>query len=234
MRPSARRATRSTDDLGDLLAERRRLDRILAAPPADPAIEDEALTERRDRALGEIRDAERQLDAVGPLRLRERVGRADPARVVAENRVERAHTALQRIDEAIAQIDGQRAAFASFEEQHRSDIERREALDQLIDAKLSVHLAQIGRHPPGYLTRVLGPIPDRKEAAAWWWREVAKIETYRIEAGVTTTDTLLGAHPDDPDLAADYQRIVHDARFASRELNPPSEHTLGRSLGLGR
>ena len=222
--------SRNTADLADLLVERRRLDRILAAAPPDPAIEHEALTERRHLALGEVQTADQQLEMIGPLRLRERVGRTDPARVVAENRVERAHAALQRIDRALAHLDEQQVVFAAFEERHRAELDRRQELDRLIDAKLSVHLGQIGRQPPAYLTRVLGPIPDRKEAAAWWWREVAKIETYRIEAGVTATDTALGAHPDDPDLAADYQRVLQDARFAGRELAPQRE----RSLGLGR
>ena len=222
--------SRNTADLADLLVDRRRLDRILAAAPPDPAIEHEALTERRHLALGEVQTADQQLEMIGPLRLRERVGRTDPARVVAENRVERAHAALQRIDRALAHLDEQQVVFAAFEERHRAELDRRQELDRLIDAKLSVHLGQIGRQPPAYLTRVLGPIPDRKEAAAWWWREVAKIETYRIEAGVTATDTALGAHPDDPDLAADYQRVLQDARFAGRELAPQRE----RSLGLGR
>ena len=74
---------------------------------------------------------------------------------------------------------------------------------------------------------MLGPIPDQKETAAWWWREVTKIETYRLEAGVTTTDDLLGPVPADPHLAARHQAVLSDARYAHRELVTTRERSLG-------
>ena len=223
--------TQSTvEALRALLVERRDLDRALAASPPDPTIDRQALHERRTMAADECWRAEEQLAAIGPPRLRERVGRPDPARAVAAVRVERANQAVERIDHALAQLDHQTDARADFEARHKVEIERRADLDRLVDAKLSVHLGQIGRQPPEYLTRVFGPIPDRKETARWWWREVAKAETYRIEAGVTATDNLLGPYPEDPDLTEAYSRLSSDARYAHRELVPHPE----RSRGLGR
>lgn len=218
------------DQLQALLTERRRLACVLAGRPADPTVDIEALGARRAAAAAAVEQAEQRHTALGPVSLRERLGRPNPDRVIAEARLARVHETLGRLDAELEALRALGERRARFDAAHQPELARQAGLGRRIDAKLAVHLREVGRQPPAHLTRVLGPIPDEPDLAAWWWRETEAIETYRLEAGVTATDTLLGDCPADPDLAAEHRAITDAARFAHQTLRPAPS----RPRGLGR
>jgi conjugative relaxase-like TrwC/TraI family protein len=216
--------------LGELIAERNVLRRLLTRAGPDPSADLKALTDRRAEAAAHLRRKRDELDELRSTS-RHRLRRLKPNLMFAESAFSYATGVVERIDAECRRVQERVAARIRFLDSHIDDIQQLDRIERAIDTALDGRLADIGRRPPRYLTDTLGPIPEETPKRNIWWSTARAVELYRAAAGVTDL-TPLGSGPTDPNtlnewLAADDRlrragRVFHANRRLVAEAAPVS------------
>jgi conjugative relaxase-like TrwC/TraI family protein len=202
-------------------------DALERSRPPDPRPQIAHLRDDRrslERALGaeaarQLRQAER-LDQLG-LRLLTRTGREEGRQLRSE--IERSEQAQERLRAQKAGVARTLAALQPALE-HRERWERdlapalsgrAEVLEGELARRVAARLLGIQHKPPVYLTKALGPRPDRGRGQERWRQGSAAIEGYRERHGMTDPQRALGPEPEErlaPGDRRSVERTVEDAR----------------------
>ena len=228
--------------LTELFAERDRLIGVLAAGGPDPAADLEALQRRRDELLDSLRyQKERLANAEARLGRWRRHRWQDPQHAHATVAISSCERNIDSVNSEIEAANARGIERRRFLDDHTEDRTQLDQIEKTIEAGLSLRLGHIGRNPPGYLTSVVGPIPDSRSNSSAWWAAARQVETYRARFDITDQTTALGPAPRearrvlewfelDKQLRSVADRLGHNHR--SRRLEHGREQHAELDIGL--
>jgi conjugative relaxase-like TrwC/TraI family protein len=181
----------------DLIAEQRRLRAVLAKAPADRRHDVEALRAGREQLRAELAHIERRrTDLANATRTwRERRRGPDPEQLHLDAQRQTARARLADVDADLDAATASTAARAAFEHGHTDTRRQAAAIAAVLHDRVHRSICQAAHDPPGYLTRTLGPVPGDQPGYQRWLDAATRIETYRLEHGVTDKRSALGPEP---------------------------------------
>jgi conjugative relaxase-like TrwC/TraI family protein len=212
--------------VGELRAERDRLQALLDQAPQDRTRELDRASARRaeaDEALAQLTaTGDPQRRAGKMLRLPWRAGPTvtDPAALLAHQQADRAAKAELRLRRHQQRRSGWLETNAHLGPAYRQVV--RELAWQRRVGGLAADLEQ-----PGYLRAVLGPVPESTRGRRAWRQAAAAIEDYRRAYNVTDSERALGPQPRQPGQRAAWrsaQQAVERVHGKQRTTQRTGDH----------
>jgi hypothetical protein len=218
--------------LTELFAERDRLIGALAAGGPDPAADIEALQRRRDELLDSLRyQKERLANAEARLGRWRRHRWQDPEHAHATVAINSLSRNIDCVNSEIEAAKARGVERRRFLDDHTEDRTQLDQIEKTIEAGLFLRLGQIGRNPPGYLTSVVGPIPDSRTNSSAWWSAARQVETYRARFDITDQTAALGPAPREASRILEWFELDKQLRSVADRLGHTQQ---SRRLEHGR
>lgn len=232
----------------DLVAERRRIQGLLAEAPPDRSADLAALAESRREVEGQLKKQQR---TVAHLECRKRPRKQrrlpDVDLMTAKHNLGHFERQADRLDSEIAVLHSSQHRRASHLVAHRVEQVEFEAIGDVLQERLRQQTNRVVQDPPTYITKSLGHRPTDRAADRNWVRAVVEVERYRLEHDVTDGRTTIGPEPADSksyeawcraaDAIADATSVHAAAGVAVRArqpaVQPRIESIQGPSLDIG-
>jgi conjugative relaxase-like TrwC/TraI family protein len=220
-------------DIADLVTERHRLRRLLAACPPDRTPDIAALTARRQQVAGDIEPLVYRHNELADRKLRGPATRTEMRNL--------RHTISERsagLDRIATELNAARSAMSErekFQTDHAHDTGLLDAVEYELDRHINHRVAQQMADPSDYHLRILGPVPTNPDAQAAWKRGATILETHYLGADTDPTipprPTLLG-HTAVAEMRAQLEimAIPTQPELPSLAIERNLERDLGRDL----
>lgn len=162
----------------DLVAEHRRLTRVLATCPADRTTDTEALDRRREQIETDLEPLVERHNQLADRKLKGPNARTE-LRDLRDRIGERA-AALDRIDTELGDARSSIKARQTFTTEHAGDYHRLDAVRRELDREIDRRVEALAVEPGDYERRVLGRVPHDPGKLDIWKRGARILEEHHI------------------------------------------------------
>lgn len=226
----------------DLLTERQRLRAVLDEAPPDRSADLAALAESRRDMQSKLCDSRIN---VATLECRRRPFRdrhkPDVDLLNARHNLGYFTRQADKLDAEIIRLETSQHRRHSHLAAHDTEQHKIDAIDSVLHERVRQNVLRAVAEPPSYITRPLGPRPDRGVTDRAWVSAVVAVEKYRVDHDITDRRTAIGPEPSGYQASCEWYG-VHEKVSAAQELIAPPVRTvqhqsierpsLGIDLGL--
>jgi len=216
-------------DIEDLVAEKHRLTKILAAAPADRTQDIEALEARANDYRRELAPTAERYNELADHRIKRKAARQEMA--MLDDRIRHINAALTNIEVELAGAQRTQLERVRFLDDNEPARRRLEGLTTELSDRVARRVLDHLADPPVHLTERLGERPTDETRLAAWVKGATIIEAHRVEASVTDEEHAFGATSDGLPRPVPAE-VRLDLLLITQDLRPPPSRDPGLELSL--